>query len=548
MSISIKLHGGLGNRLFQLAGAYSIAKDMNKSFHISNNYRINNVHSSINYFNNIFKNIPVNDISDYHIFDEPIDGGLHYIDIKDKLQSYNNILLTGFYQSEKYFKHYKDELCSLFKIDATIKTYLCNKYHNLENKFFIHIRRGDYLKTTMHNVNLDIYYKNCFNLLPLDAQFLVFSDDIDYCKSLEIFIGKNVQFVEKNENELNSLYLMSMCRLGGIAANSSFSWWGSYLNDNMNKLVFFPDKWFNNDWTVEIGYENSKVVSTTSLDKNLKIIPTISLNETPKIKLLDLSDTTFMIAFRIDSEDRFINLSIQLKYLLSNFNTNFIIIEDGPEQHFMKLIENGILTNDMMKSIDYTYIHNDDVFFHRMKNLNKCLNKVKTLVCVNLDIDVLIPINYYIEAQNKILNNMFDIIHPFNNPPGCYYINQNDKDKIIMSDISQIKSYCKNSKAGNGFLIFFRTSEYIRMGGENEEFKAYGPEDNERICRAIYHGLKYGRLNNEVYHMEHSRGPNSSYENPYFAHNWEIYNKMKEIYTNKENNIHYDKVVEWLNN
>jgi len=311
---------------------------------------------------------------------------------------------------------------------------------------------------------------------------------------------------------------------------------GSYLNDNMNKLAFFPDKWFNNDWIVDIGYENSKIISTTSLDKN------------PKTKLLDLSDTTFMIAFRIDSQDRFINLSIQLKYLLSNFNTNFIIIEDGPEQHFMKLIENGTLTREMMKSIDYTYTYNDDVFFHRMKNLNKCLYKVNTLVCANLDIDVLIPINYYIEAQNKILNNMFDIIHPFNNPPGCYYINQIDKDKIIMNDISQIKSYCNNSKAGNGFLIFFRTSEYIRMGGENEEFKAYGPEDNERICRAIYNGLKYGRLNNEVYHMEHSRGPNSSFENPYFTHNWQVYNKMKEKYTNKENNIHYDRVIEWLKN
>ena len=58
---------------------------------------------------------------------------------------------------------------------------------------------------------------------------------------------------------------MSLCELGGIACNSTFSWWGSYLNENPNKKVTFPDKWFNNDWETNIYWENSIIVSTTKL-------------------------------------------------------------------------------------------------------------------------------------------------------------------------------------------------------------------------------------------------------------------------------------------
>lgn len=120
------------------------------------------------------------------------------------------------------------------------KSYLTNKYKNLNSTYFLHIRRGDYLLdvNSMHNINLTIYYKNCFNLFPQDSHFLIFSDDITFCKNIELIKNKNISFVE-DEDEVNSLYLMSLCELGGIACNSTFSWWGSYLNENPNKKLLF---------------------------------------------------------------------------------------------------------------------------------------------------------------------------------------------------------------------------------------------------------------------------------------------------------------------
>jgi hypothetical protein len=115
----------------------------------------------------------------------------------------------------------------------------------------------------MHNIDLNNYYQNCLKLLNLNKNtcILVFSNDINYCKNMDILKNLNIVFVE-DENEINSLYLMSLCKLGGICGNSTFAWWGAYLNENEEKTVMFPDKWFNNNWTCDIYPKNSIIVST----------------------------------------------------------------------------------------------------------------------------------------------------------------------------------------------------------------------------------------------------------------------------------------------
>jgi hypothetical protein len=59
---------------------------------------------------------------------------------------------------------------------------------------------------------------------------------------------------------LNTLYLMSLCKKGGICSNSSFSWWGGYLNTNPNKIVVFPNKWINTNYIVDIQYDGSTII------------------------------------------------------------------------------------------------------------------------------------------------------------------------------------------------------------------------------------------------------------------------------------------------
>lgn len=257
----INLHCGLGNRLFKLASAYGISKNHNRNLFISYINKTMHNTSGVNYMETIFRKFQLQDVveSECKQFNEPYESPLTFLDIPN----YDaDMLIRGYFQNEKYFYNYKNDLIDLFRMEDHRKIYLTNKYFDLGNTFFLHVRRGDYLNEDMHNVNLSKYYINCFSLISPDAKILIFSDDIDFCKKWDFLKGKNISFVDPLENELNSLYLMSLCNLGGIAANSSFSWWGSYLNENPNKLVFFPDKWFNLDWDQsDIGWKNSNVVS-----------------------------------------------------------------------------------------------------------------------------------------------------------------------------------------------------------------------------------------------------------------------------------------------
>jgi hypothetical protein len=118
-------------------------------------------------------------------------------------------------------------------------------------------------------------------------------------------------------------------------------------------------------------------------------------------------------------------------------------------------------------------------------------------------------------------------MHPFRSPPGVFYVDKSIN--INYYNIKKINNSCENEGAGNGFIVYFDTNKYKYMKGENEEFISYGPEDHERIYRAIKLGLKYGTLNGPVYHLEHYRGPNSSSKNTYFDHNNKLYNNIQRM-------------------
>jgi len=259
--VYINLSCGLGNQLFKIASIYGISKLHNKEYRINNCIKSPHNKKNLDYNKSIFRNVQFDKLDTslpYETFYETQPNETKYIDIPS---TNKHLLLYGYFQNEKYFINYKQEIYNLFKIENERKEYLTSKYNNLTNTYFIHVRRGDYLNNgnSMHYFDYTKYYENCFELFPKDATYLLFSDDIQYCKNLELFKNKNINYVE-NEDEINSLYLMSMCELGGIACNSTFSWWGSYLNENLNKHVTFPDKWFNNDWKVDIYWEGSIIV------------------------------------------------------------------------------------------------------------------------------------------------------------------------------------------------------------------------------------------------------------------------------------------------
>lgn len=231
--------GGLGNYLFQIATAYSISLRDNKKFICD----INDIYSPHktynNYTPNIFRKLIFTSIN------QPLpiinEIGFEYNEIP-KIN--DNFKLNGYYQSEKYFKNYKDEIINLFKIDNDTKEYLLKKYSDviLLDTCSIHVRRGDYLKfPDIHPTQNIDYYHQSVKLMGDDKYYLIFSDDIEWCQNNFNFI-KNKIYIRDN-SDYQDLYLMSLCK-NNIIANSTFSWWGAWLNENTDKIIISPKIWF----------------------------------------------------------------------------------------------------------------------------------------------------------------------------------------------------------------------------------------------------------------------------------------------------------------
>jgi hypothetical protein len=259
-----QLSGGLCNQMFQIASAYgiSIPYNVHPIFIL---YGCLNTHTNNNdeYYETILKRVQhINgefNINFEKKFIEPNDKCFSYIDnILDPTNTYFN----GYYQNEKYFKKYKKEIYKIFKIIYLIRN-VQDSFENLDNSYFIHVRRGDYVNNKFHYINLDSYYERAIEYIKKydkNAHFYILSDDIDYCKKYKIFDNINKTFVDPSIGDVDSLYLISLCKKGGICCNSTFSWWGSYLNENPEKKVIFPNKWFNGDYPVDIYYEGSIIL------------------------------------------------------------------------------------------------------------------------------------------------------------------------------------------------------------------------------------------------------------------------------------------------
>lgn len=237
--VSVRLMGGLGNMLFQIATGYATSIRDGKSFICSTNDMSIPHKPYTEYVNNIFRKVLFSNLTVQHNIGEV---GFHYSEIPKIV---DEGILVGFFQSEKYFKNYRNDILKLFEIDINTRNFLTEKYGELinnNNTCSIHVRRGDYLGLPEFHPVQDIeYYVNAVNEVGVDKHYLIFSDDIIWCENNFNFI-KNKTIV-KNNLDYQDLYLMSLCK-DNIIANSSFSWWGAWLNDNKDKKVIIPNKWF----------------------------------------------------------------------------------------------------------------------------------------------------------------------------------------------------------------------------------------------------------------------------------------------------------------
>jgi hypothetical protein len=160
----------------------------------------------------------------------------------DEIPNENNLMIEGYFQSEKYFNNCEEHIREIFDLRDDIKEKIESKFINLNfsELVSIHVRRTDYLKLPSHHPVCDMeYYSNAIKLFE-GFKFLIFSDDMEWCK--ENFKGDNFIFSEGN-GDYEDMYIMSKCH-SNIICNSTFSWWGAWLNKNKNKKVVSPKKWF----------------------------------------------------------------------------------------------------------------------------------------------------------------------------------------------------------------------------------------------------------------------------------------------------------------
>lgn len=237
---------GLGNDLFVLAAALTLSKNNNDIFSLKSwNKTIHHNHfgqkvKGVNSYLDIFKeriNCDNNlNLSKFTLIDESC-----YNDCKVKKP--RDVCLKGLFQGERYFD--KEHINLKFKPNWLIKKYIEQKYSNIleGDTCGIHVRRGDYLTSGGKHTVLDIeYFKKAINIINSE-KYIVFSDDIEYCKTQ--FVGNEFNFIE-NEKNYTDLFIMSMCE-NNIISNSSFSWWGAWLNGSYKKKVVAPIIWLSPD-------------------------------------------------------------------------------------------------------------------------------------------------------------------------------------------------------------------------------------------------------------------------------------------------------------
>lgn len=231
-------YGRLGNQMFQYAALKGIAAKHNYEFSIppsnaSNEWYDHMLLQGFELSSLKKENIKINQANNHvkensFSFDENLFD--HCLDDTD---------IEGYLQSERYFKHIADDVKKDFTFLKTDDTLI--EQINNEDIISLHIRRGDYVAQPNHHPVCSLeYYEESLSMLPHTA-CIVFSDDINWCKTQEVFKNERFFFASENNTNLIDMYLMTRCSYH-IIANSSFSWWGAWLADS--KKIIAPRNWF----------------------------------------------------------------------------------------------------------------------------------------------------------------------------------------------------------------------------------------------------------------------------------------------------------------
>lgn len=265
----VRFLGGLGNQMFQYAFYKSLEKEFKKTkadLHAFKGYTLHNGYELERIFGINLSKVPAFLVNIY----DPEHQKWHHRRLRKILKlrkayyyenpifSYDetiyhdtsNKLYWGYWQNPSYFSNFREELLMDFTFKQQLNQINQKTLFQISesNSVAVHIRRGDYLYNDLLGNICDLnYFKQAIELIEnsvVKPSFFVFSDDIPWCKEkLSINNGTYIDW-NGNADSYIDMQLMSNCK-HNIISNSSFSWWGAWLNTNINKIVVAPKKWVN---------------------------------------------------------------------------------------------------------------------------------------------------------------------------------------------------------------------------------------------------------------------------------------------------------------
>ena len=513
--IKCNLRGQLGNELFEIANAYYLSKKYGKYLILNGEkYGNNKVYHNIenNIINSKSKKIKINEPYSY----EPI------ILERDK-----NIILHGYYQSEKYFEEIKDEIVELFHLNNEESLHLnelCKKYDINDNSVSLHIRRRDYLSESYYRKLYSLiplfYYEKCINYFGINRRYVIFSNEIEWCMKQDLFKNlPNKTFV--NEKDYIELFLMSKCH-DNIIGNSTFSWWGAYLNKNKNKTVLMPNRWYN--------INNHNYVFNDIVPKDFKV--------------LYITNITFVTAY-FDVSNKH-NKKSYYEWMKNSLNMNYCFViyilkgDKELKEYILNLRKDKLdITKIIEINFEDFYVNKYDWEKHEKMDKEKYHNKYLYMIW-NEKSNLL----YKTVIDNPFNSEIFfwmdigyirEIRHPY------YYTNLQiekiPKDKILLQDIYDSHDK-KNTIIGGMFggyanpikkwkkLYYKKLDDYHnenKFSGKDQTIMKDIVENYPENCKTIKPENKEDWFYFIWYLNEY---PISFYE--YFV------NKMKNLYTNNK--------------
>jgi len=255
---------------------------------------------------------------------------------------------------------------------------------------------------------------------------------------------------------------------------------------------------------------------------------------------IDLSDVTFLIPVRIDSESRLKNLYIATACLNKYFKTNILIGESNTSSK--------IDAAELPACCKHIFIEDHNVFLHRTHVNNILIKNATTEIVAIYDTDVVFPVNQIVESVNEIRQGNAAMVSPYDGE----FVSITNVFKSMIEKILDPELLTRNhdnfqlvSRRSYGGAAFLNRQAYMAAGMENEHFTSWGPEDIERPKRMKNLGYKVKRVKGPLFHLPHERNINSGYpSSDFYANFMEEYFRITDM--NKQELEAYIDTWTWV--